>query len=78
MGRTEDQAVDPAFEKQFSPQELAKLWDFDPTTIQRWFRDEPGVLCHGDDNYRRGKRQHITIRIPASVASRVYHRKVKR
>lgn len=61
-------------EELYTPQDLAKLWKLHPTTIQRMFVDEPGVLVYGKEGRRDGKRQYITIRIPISVANSVYKR----
>jgi hypothetical protein len=65
------------FEPVFTPQELSKLWKFDQSTIRRMFIDEPGVLKLGHQSRRDGKREYITLRIPASVARRVYDRKTR-
>jgi hypothetical protein len=64
----------PQLEAMYTPQELAELWKFHPTTIQRMFKDEPGVLVYGEENRRDRKRDYTTLRIPASVAQRVYER----
>ena len=66
-----------AFEQHFEPSELAELWRVDATTIRRMFQDEPGVLKIGKSNRRDGKRDYITMRIPKSVAERVYREKSK-
>lgn len=63
-----------AIEELYTPQDLAKKWKLHPTTIQRLFVDEPGVLVYGKEDRRDGKRQYITIRIPVSVANSVYKR----
>jgi hypothetical protein len=68
--------ADP-FERHYTPQELGALWGFDPTTIRRMFIDEPGVLKLGSQSRRDGKREYITLRIPASVALRVYQRRTR-
>jgi len=60
------------FERHFTPRDLADLWKLDETTIRRIFQDEPGVLKIGKANRRDGKRDYITLRIPESVAARVY------
>ena len=64
------------FERHFSPRTLAELWNFSEDTIVRWFEDQPDVLKCGSDG-ARGKRRKLTLRIPQSVADRVYqeHRK---
>ena len=69
-------AQSPAFERHFSPQELAKVWALNSRTIRDIFRDEPGVLKIGQEG-RRSKRDHITLRIPESVAQRVYERRCR-
>lgn len=64
-------ASSPAFEQQFTPQELAASWKLSEDTIRRLFQDEPGVFTIGD-SVPRGKRGYTTLRIPASVVERVY------
>jgi len=68
--------ADP-FEQHFEPSELAALWRLNSTTIRRMFQDHPGVLKIGKSNRRDGKRDYITLRIPKSVAERVYREKSK-
>lgn len=63
------------FERHFSPEELGKLWGYSRDTMIRWFRDEPGVLVHSTPS--RKKRAYETIRIPESVAERVYRSRVR-
>lgn len=63
----------PAFEKHFSVQELAALWNLSEMTIRRMFAGEPGVVAWGR-NETRSKRAYKTLRIPESVAQRVYRR----
>lgn len=58
-------------EPHYTPAQLAKLWNVSGRTIRRLFYDEPGVLKIGESGRRR-KRDHITLRIPESVAARVY------
>lgn len=70
-------AVEVGFEPHYTPQELSALWKFDQTTIRRLFIDEPGVLKLGSQSRRDGKREYITLRIPASVARRVYERRTR-
>jgi len=60
-----------AFERHFTPAELAEIWSLDVSTIRRMFIDMPGVLKVGESN-PRGKRGYVTLRIPVSVAERVY------
>jgi hypothetical protein len=65
------------FQRHYTPQELAVMWGFDPNTIRRMFIDEPGVLKEGKQTRRDGKRPYVSLRIPASVAKRVYARKTR-
>jgi hypothetical protein len=64
-----------ALEKLYTPQDLAELWKFDQSTVRRMFIDEPGVLKFGRDKRRDGKRNYVTLRIPLSVAIRVFSAK---
>jgi hypothetical protein len=66
-----------AFGRHFTPAQLAELWKFDQTTIRRMFQDEPGVMKEGKANRRDGKRDYVTLRIPESVALRVYAERSK-
>lgn len=61
-----------AFENLFTVQELARLWSLSTDTVRRLFQREPGtvVLTH----HRPGRRTYRTLRIPQSVAERVYRR----
>jgi hypothetical protein len=42
------------------------------------FIDEPGVLVYGKEHRRDGRRDYVTLRIPASVAEAVYRRRTRR
>ena len=63
----------PAFERHFSPDELAELWGLSADTIRRLFEREPGVLVI-DHTRQNGKRRYRSLRIPESVAQRVHRR----
>jgi len=67
-----------AFEHHYTPHELAELWKFDESTIRRMFIDEPGVLIYGKEQRRDGRRDYVTLRIPESVARRVYEKRTRR
>jgi AraC-like DNA-binding protein len=60
-------------ERHYSVKELAQMWGLSPTAIRRMFRNEPGVLRFGKEN-KGHQRNYVTLRIPASVAERVYQR----
>jgi hypothetical protein len=66
-----------AFARHFTAMELAEIWKLDETTIRRIFLDEPGVLKIGKSNRRDGKRDYVTLRIPESVALRVYQKRTR-
>jgi hypothetical protein len=57
-------------EKHYTPQELAKCWGVSPDWIRRRFANEPGVVHLSRP--KPGKNHYDPIRIPASVAARVY------
>ena len=61
------------FERHFSPAELAEAWNLSEDTVRRMFEREPNVLIF--ENPDRGStRRRRTLRIPESVAARVYRR----
>jgi predicted transcriptional regulator len=60
-------------ERHYSVKDLAEMWGLSPAAIRRLFRDEPGVLRFGKEK-RGHRRDYMTLRIPASVAERVYRR----
>ena len=60
-------------ERHFSVQTLAELWGLSTDAIRELFDNEPGVLTLGARTSGR-KRKYITLRIPESVAIRVYRR----
>lgn len=66
-----------ALERHYTPQELGELWGFDQSTIRRLFFDEPGVLKIGKQTRRDGKRDYVSLRIPASIAQKVHARKTR-
>jgi hypothetical protein len=62
-----------AFERHFNPEQLAEMWGLSADTIRRLFQNEPGVLVivrSGGKKYSK----YRTMRIPESVAQRVYRR----
>jgi hypothetical protein len=66
-----------AFERHYTPQELAELWSLSSTKIRRMFQNEPGVMLVGEPSRRVGralKRSYHTMRIPSPVAERVYRK----
>lgn len=60
-------------ERHFSPAELAEQWNLSEDTVRRIFERESDVLIF--ENPERGSsRRRRTMRIPESVAERVYRR----
>ena len=63
-------------ERHFTLAELAKAWHMSPQTLRVWFIEEPGVIKYGGAKLVRGrKRTHVSLRVPESVARRVYLRR---
>jgi len=62
-----------ALERCYSPEQVAELWALSTDTVRRIFENEPGVLAIERPRVY-GKRRYRTLRIPESVASRVYYR----
>ena len=60
-------------EKHYMLYELAKAWGLNEDTLRKWFISEPGVL-RVEHKLRRGKRSYVSLRVPESVARRVYRR----
>lgn len=64
----------PAFAvKHYSPAELGQLWGLSVETVRRMFEREPGVLIF-ENPERASERRRRTMRIPESIAERVYRR----
>jgi len=60
-------------ERHFSVKDVATMWGLSPAAIRRMFRNEPGVLRFGKERHGH-QRDYVTLRIPASIAERVYRR----
>lgn len=69
---TSREADDATFELHFSVEDLSTRWGMSKDFVRRLFLNEPGVAIFC--NPRPGRRVYRTLRIPASVASRVYNR----
>ena len=61
------------FERHYAPAELGELWNLSADTVRRMFEREPGVLVF-ENPVRSSSRRFRTLRIPESVAERVYRR----
>jgi len=60
-------------ERHYKPAELAKLWGWNASKVRDWFRSEPEVLME-DRPEQMHKRGYTSMRIPESVAKRVYEK----
>jgi hypothetical protein len=60
-------------ERHFTAKELAAMWGLSSAAIRRLFRNEPGVLRFGKQKEGH-QRDYVTLRIPQSIAERVYRR----
>ena len=60
----------------YSPQFYAELWGTSRSTVVRWFEDVPGVLKLSQPG-RNGKRARVELRIPFSLAMKVYRERTK-
>jgi hypothetical protein len=60
-------------ERHYSPAELGELWGLSAKTVRRMFENEPGVLVF-ENPLRSSSRRFRTLRVPESVAERVYSR----
>ena len=59
-------------ERHFSVNDLAAKWFLSDDYVRRLFWDEPGVIKLV--RQKPGKRRYVILRIPHSVAERVYRR----
>lgn len=60
-------------ERHYTPSELGEMWNLSADTTRRMFENEPGVLVFVNPQ-RSSDRRFRTLRIPESVALRVYTR----
>jgi hypothetical protein len=65
-------SIDP----HYSPQFFAEWWAISVSTVIRWFQDLDGVLKIGVPS-NNGKRVRIELRIPLSLAMRVYRERTR-
>jgi hypothetical protein len=60
----------------YSPQVYAELWGIHVSTVVRWFEDMSGVLKLSSPS-KNGKRVRVELRIPLSLAMRVYRERTR-
>jgi len=63
-------------DQHFTPQFYAELWGMSVSTVTRWFQDEPGVLKLSN-SAKNGKRSRVELRIPFSLAMRIYRERTR-
>ena len=76
MGKTMPQPEPIIIDPHFSPQFYAELWGISPSTVERWFQDMDGVLRLSKSS-KNGKRTRVELRIPWSLAMRVYRERTR-
>jgi len=63
--------VSTFLEQHFTIGHLAELWGWDVDTVRPWFDGVPGlqVVAHPE---KMNKRSYTSIRVPASIAEKIY------
>lgn len=64
-------------ERHYTVDEIADVWKLSHDKVRRLFENEPDVLVL-ENHSSFSKRRYRTLRIPESVAARVYRRLLKR
>ena len=63
-------------ERHYTLTELARQWQVSRRTLRPWFINEPGVIRYGTGKLTKARRRsYVSLRIPESVARRVYRRR---
>lgn len=66
-------------ERHYTVGELAKAWHLGRRTITAWFENAPGVIRFGAGKLTKGrKRTYMSLRVPESVARRIYRERTGR
>jgi len=77
---TEGEEARPEFlERHYTLAELSTYWHSSVRTLRAWFENEPGVVRYGVGKLSRGRaRTYVSIRVPESVAARVYRKMTRK
>ena len=60
-------------ERHYTLTELAEAWHISRSTLRGWFLGVEGVIVYGASKLTKGRaRTYVSMRIPESVAQRVY------
>jgi hypothetical protein len=79
MGQPAENKERPEFlEPHYTIAELSAAWHISQKTLGEWFAAEEGVIKFGSKVVSRNRRTYTSIRIPESVARRVYLSKTAR
>ena len=69
-----EEQVDRLEERHYTVAELAEKWHLSPLVVRKLFEKDPGVVIFSQP--KTNKRIYRTLRIPDSVAKRVYLKSV--
>ncbi len=69
---TATESANPFEERHFTIHELSKMWHFSKEFVRQIVKDEPGVTEWV--RQQPGKRRYRVLRVPQSVAERLYRR----
>jgi hypothetical protein len=61
-------------ERHYSVKEVAEMWNLSADMIRKLFEQEPGVMLIGNPQSSRVRRRYTTLRIPQTVAFKVYRK----
>ena len=73
---TPSESTNPLEERHYTIAELAKMWNFSTEFVRQIVRGEPGVTEWV--RQQPGRRRYSVLRIPHSVAARLYTRALAR
>lgn len=65
-----------AFERHFTPKQLAVLWNLSVDVVRAACENDPDVVKIGHAEQLH-KRKYVSLRIPASAAARIHKRLTK-
>lgn len=73
------EAMPDFLEHHYTLGELAKQWHMSRGKVDEWFRDVPDIIRFGVGKLTKSrKRTYMSVRVPESVARRVYRERTRR